>query len=94
MRKKEFLKVLAERFPDLPEELIVRMSNKIIEQIISTLKDGGRVEIRGFGAFFYSTRKPRLLTNPRTNAVIEIPEKRIPRFKAGKSLSKRVNDES
>lgn len=91
MRKKEFIKLLAERFPDLSEEHTARMSNKILTQIIDTLKNGGRVEIRGFGTFFISTRKARLLNNPRTKTMIELPARRIPRFKAGKLLSKKAD---
>ena len=94
MCKKEFIKVLAQRFPDLPEELVVRMSNKILAQIMNALKSGGRVEIRGFGTFLISSRKARLLNNPRTKTVVELPQRRIPRFKPGKLLSKKASSGS
>lgn len=91
MRKKELIGLLTERFPELPKDLVARMSNKILTQIIGTLREGGRVEIRGFGTFFVSRRKARLLSNPRTKSAIELPQRYIPRFKAGKLLSKKVD---
>ena len=93
MCKKDLIKLLAKSFPEIPEEIVARMSNKILSQIVDTLKEGGRVEIRGFGTFFISTRKARLLNNPRTKTVIELPQRRIPRFKAGKLLSKKADTE-
>lgn len=94
MIKRDFIKILAERFPDLPEETVVRMSNKILDNIVNQLKSGGRAEIRGFGTFYYSTRRPRLLklNNPHAKTVMELPERRIPRFKAGKTLSEAADD--
>lgn len=93
MCKKDLIKLLAQKFPELPEDLVAKMSNKILMQIMETLKEGGRVEIRGFGTFFISKRKARLLNNPRTKTVIELPQRRIPRFKAGKLLSKKADIE-
>lgn len=94
MRKSEFVKALARKFPELPESLVNDLSNKILSQIVATLKDGGRVEIRGFGTFSSSLRRARTIHNPGTRQMIDLPAKRIPRFKAGKSLSQKVDAKS
>ena len=92
MRKKEFIKQLSEKFPDLTEEEIGRVSNKIFNELVDAMRRGERAELRGFGTFYTSARKMRLLRSPRTGRTIEIPAKRIPRFKAGKELKEKVNN--
>jgi len=82
-------------------ELAVRLSEKIgqpkkrSEEIIETLtdlitqelKDGGEVTIAGFGAFSARTRAARMGVNPQNpKEKIQIPEVRVPKFKAGKTL--------
>ena len=91
MNKGEFVKKLAARLPGWSEEQVLRMSNKVLNTIIRALKNNQRVEIRGFGTFHISERKARLLNNPRTRSTIELPMRRIPRFKAGKHLSKKAD---
>ena len=55
--------------------------------------EGGRVELRGFGAFSTREREARVGRNPRTGEAVEVPAKRVPYFKAGKDMRKRLNDE-
>ena len=91
MRKKEFFTVLAQKNPDLSHEQINRLGNRMVNTLMKAMHAGNRIEIRGFGSFFVRTCKTRLLRNPRTNEIIEIPLKRIPRFKAGKPLKEKAN---
>lgn len=91
MCKKDLIKLLAKKFPQWSEDKVAEMSNKILAEVIRALKSGHRVEIRGFGTFLISSRKARLLNNPRTKTTIELPQRRIPRFKAGKLLSKKAD---
>ena len=60
-------------------------------EIIQRLADGGRVELRGFGAFSTRDRSPRQGRNPRTGASVEVPSKRVPYFKPGKEVRERLN---
>jgi len=77
------------------ESLTGENASKIIHLIFDsfneTLKDGGRIEIRGFGAF--SVRKYDGYTgrNPRTGKRVEVEKKRLPFFKVGKELKERVD---
>ena len=52
---------------------------------------GHRIEIRGFGSFSVIHRAPRLGRNPRSGAPVDIPETRVPHFKAGKALRAAVD---
>ena len=94
MKRKDLLEQLVQRCPEMPSATVELMANKIFEEIIETIRDGGRVEIRGFGSFFSRHRIRRLLRNPRTGELEEISPKRVPRFKAGTVLKKKVDQRS
>lgn len=63
----------------------------ILDSISQSLSNGSRVEIRGFGSFSLNHRPPRLGRNPKTGQRVEVPEKYVPHFRAGKELRARVN---
>jgi integration host factor subunit beta len=52
---------------------------------------GGRVELRGFGAFSTRERDARTGRNPRTGESVEVDAKRVPYFKPGKEMRERLN---
>ena len=58
---------------------------------IQRLAEGGRVELRGFGAFSTRAREPRKGRNPRTGEAVDVPAKRVPYFKPGKEMRARLN---
>ena len=51
-----------------------------------TLKGGDRVALVGFGTFSVSLRAARTGRNPQTGQEIQIPEKKVAKFKAGASF--------
>ena len=55
------------------------------------LAEGGRVELRGFGAFSVRARPARFGRNPRTGEAVEVKAKAAPFFKSGKELRERLN---
>jgi DNA-binding HxlR family transcriptional regulator len=55
------------------------------------LASGGRVELRGFGAFTTRARDARTGRNPRTGEAVEVTAKRVPYFKPGKEMRERLN---
>ena len=58
----------------------------IVETITNALKKGGKVALVGFGTFQVMKRKARRGRNPQTGEEIQIPAKKVPKFKAGKNL--------
>jgi len=56
-----------------------------------SLKTGGRVALVGFGSFGVSERSARTGRNPQTGKEIEIPAKKVVKFKAGSELSDSIN---
>lgn len=59
--------------------------------IIDTLAEGGRVEIRGFGALAVRTYRAYEGRNPKTGDKIKVPPKRLPFWKTGMELKQRVD---
>lgn len=72
-------------------EEIERVVEVFFDEIARRLADGGRVELRGFGAFSTRERNARKGRNPRTGETVEVAEKRVPYFKPGKEMRQRLN---
>lgn len=53
----------------------------------STLAQGERIEIRGFGSFSLHYRAPRTGRNPKTGDKVELEGKYVPHFKHGKNCA-------
>ena len=64
----------------------------VIGSISKALKEGNRVDIRGFGSFIVKERKARQARNPSTNKVINLNLRYIPSFKVSKILKESVNN--
>ena len=62
-----------------------------VSAVSESLKKGDKVTLVGFGTFATSQREARKGRNPKTGEVINIPSKRVAKFKAGSELSKSVN---
>jgi DNA-binding protein HU-beta len=71
-----------------------RAIESLIDGIGRSLDSGERTTLVGFGTFTVSERKARTGRNPHTGATIEIPAKRIVRFRASKELEELLNESS
>jgi integration host factor subunit beta len=91
MIRSELIKKLESENPELKTEEIEKIVDLFFNQIIQRLADGGRVELRGFGAFSTRDRNPRKGRNPRTGAAVDVPSKRVPYFKPGKEVREQLN---
>lgn len=65
--------------------------NLIFDGFTDTLKKGDRIEIRGFGSFMVREYRAYKGRNPKTGKNIAVKPKRLPVFKVGKDLKKRVD---
>jgi len=91
MIRSELLDKLAADNPDLKPDEIEKIVDIFFNQITQKLADGGRIELRGFGAFSTRQRQPRVGRNPRTGESVDVPAKRVPYFKPGKEIRERLN---
>lgn len=93
MTKSELILEIAAAHPNLLIKDIDLIVSTIFDEIEGALAQGGRVELRGFGAFFVKNRKARTGRNPRTGDTVDVQEKHVPFFKTGKELRKRANNQ-
>lgn len=94
MIKSELVQKIADKSPHLYHRDIERIVNTILDEVISAMKDGNRIELRGFGAFSVKSRNARMGRNPRTGSSVEVIAKRVPFYKTGKELRERLNAKS
>ena len=91
MIKSELIAALAAENPHLTQRDVERVVGVIFERVIAALEAGGRVELRGFGAFSVRARAARAGRNPRTGTAVKVRAKHVPFFKSGKELRARLN---
>ena len=91
MIRSELIQKVAEENPHLYQRDVEKIVNAIFDEIVDALANGDRVELRGFGAFTVKQRDARVGRNPRTGESVQVDEKHVPFFKAGKLLRDRLN---
>lgn len=91
MTKSELVVKISTIYPYMNVRNVERVVDIIIGAMVSSLREGGRVELRGFGSFSVRIRSQFDGRNPRTGAVVTVQEKKVPFFKAGRQLKNLVN---
>ena len=91
MIRSELLQASAKDNPDLRADEVEQVVDIFFDEIAKRLAEGGRVELRGFGAFSTRERNARTGRNPRTGETVEVPAKSVPYFKPGKEMRERLN---
>ncbi|QSI79163.1 MULTISPECIES: integration host factor subunit beta [Niveibacterium] len=91
MTKSELIARLAERFPQLGVKDADYAVKVILDAMTLALSRADRIEIRGFGSFALNYRPPRMGRNPKSGEKVQVPQKYVPHFKAGKELRERVD---
>ncbi|CAN5177753.1 integration host factor subunit beta [soil metagenome] len=94
MIRSELVQKLADENQELTLLEIERIVDLFFREIIDQLASGGRVELRGFGAFTTRSREARTGRNPRTGEAVPVSAKRVPYFKPGKEMRERLNDDA
>lgn len=91
MTKSQLIERIAHKQTLLAARDVELSVNLMLEHMTACLAAGGRIEIRGFGAFSLRCRPARAARNPRTGAAIALPARYVPHFKPGKALRERVD---
>jgi DNA-binding protein HU-beta len=89
MNKTELINSLSEETMFSKRD-IMRVLDAFVRIMGRELKKGNRLQWSGFGTFSVSKRPARLGINPVTKQKINLPETRVPKFKAGKQLKEIV----
>lgn len=89
--RSELVQLLSQDNPDLSPKEVEKIVATLFDAITKRLAEGGRVELRGFGAFSTRARSARIGRNPRTGDTVPVSAKRVPYFKPGKEMRVRLN---
>lgn len=91
MIRSELVQLIAQENPGLALRDVEAIVSTFFDEITQRLAAGGRVELRGFGAFSTRARDARTGRNPRTGETVAVDAKRVPYFKPGKEMRARLN---
>jgi len=91
MTKRDLAEKLLQRCAGLKLRDAEIVVNSVFESMTAALAKGERIEIRGFGSFQIKNRPAREGRNPRSGKKVLVESKRIPFFKVGKELKKRID---
>ena len=91
MLKSDILKKLQLKQKNLSESDVEQIFNIFTKKIISALRDGKNVELRGFGTLKKKINKAKQVRNPKTNEKIYKKENFKLHFKTGKILHSKIN---
>ena len=94
MYKTELIKAMVKKAEEQNVPLTAKQMDAalsaLVESVTDALKNGEKVVLPGFGMFGVRMRPARRGYNPLTSEQIALPEKKLPAFKAGKTLKDAV----
>ncbi len=74
--------------------LVKATVQNFLNEVISELAKGNRLEFRDFGVFETRDRAPRMAQNPKTLEQIHVSAKRVVKFKAGRLMKQKLNSQN
>lgn len=90
MNKGDLINKIAEG-ASLTKSQATEALNSTLAAIADSLKGGDKISLVGFGTFSIQERAARTGINPSTKQPMDIPAKKVVKFKAGKELADSVN---
>lgn len=85
MKYQDFVEIVAEK-TDLSRSSVKSVLEACVETIRKEVGQGGAVRIPGLGTFRAAERRARMGRNPRTGEAIQIPGKRVVKFRAARNF--------
>ena len=70
--------------------IVKKIIQTFLDEVISELGNGNRLEFRDFGVFEIRERKPRVAQNPKTMEKVHVPSKRTVKFKVGRLMKEQL----
>jgi integration host factor subunit beta len=87
--KKDIVNKIAEQTQ--AKKIVVRdVVQSFIDEMVSELAKGNRLEFRDFGVFEVRTRPPRIAQNPKTLEKVQVEAKRTVKFKMGRFMKQKI----
>lgn len=93
MNNSDLIRALAAK-ENLTAKQATEISKLILNGFTETMKNGDRIDIRGFGSFAVREYQAYTGRNPKTGETTAVKAKKLPFFKVGKELKERVSSPS
>ena len=77
----------------IKRKVVQNIVKNFLDEIVTELADGNRLEFRGFGVFETKTRAARVGQNPKNLEPVQIPAKRTVKFKVGRLMREKLKDQ-
>ena len=90
MTKSELILKITSKNSYLYHKDVYKIIDTLFNCVTKALKDGDRVELRGFGTFTTKLRNARIGRNPKTGEDVTISARRVVTFRAGNKLRKKI----
>ncbi len=87
--KRDLVQLIAEK-TNVQQQKAKEVIQSFLDEIITELANGNRLEFRDFGVFEPRKKAPRLARNPRTGEKIQVPDKVTVKFKAGRLMKEKL----
>ena len=87
--KKELIDRIA-KSTQAKQTLVKAIIQNFLDEVISELAKDDRLEFRDFGVFEPRDCAPRNAQNPKTLERIEVPAKRVVKFKMGRLMKEKI----
>ena len=92
--KSELIKQLKRSYPNFLTRDLTKVIDIILKEIKDSLDRNEGVELRGFGTFRINIQKASIRRNPKTGEKLNVPKKRVIKWKMSKDLFKKLNNET
>ena len=89
MNKSELVKAIAEK-TEFTQKDSAKVLEALLEIVKTTLANGEKIQLIGFGSFEVRNRKERKVVTPTTREEMIVPAGKYPTFKPGKSFKEAV----
>ena len=90
--KKEVIDRIAEN-TNTRRAVVKPVVQSLLDEIIDELAKNNRLEFRDFGVFETRIRAARKAQNPKTMEQVQVPAKRNVKFKMGRLMKQKMNDQ-
>ena len=92
--KSELIKQHKKSYPNFLTRDLTKVIEIILKEIKNSLDRNEGIELRGFGTFRINIQKASIRRNPKTGTKVNVPKKRVIKWKMSKDLFKKLNNET
>ena len=89
MNKQQLIDAVGERLGD--RRTAATAVDAVLDTLTTSMAEGERVALFGFGVFEKVDRAARTARNPATGGTVDVPATSVPRFRPGQALKDAVN---